>query len=220
MILVVDGISASGKTTWCAQHGRDQVIPEHGRLAQVPDRLHDPVGAAAFWAERNVDRWQAALAMEDKACWALCDSDPLKLHYIWCLWQIDEACERDWKLELAATRETLARGRIGFADCYIIGQIDPQLARQRALTDTTRRRSQFELHVRLQPALLSWYAALDRALPGRVRFGFPSQIPALENLDGRYALEAFDQMIAALPEKATNDFLPTHALVQPQGTSR
>ncbi|WP_150785038.1 hypothetical protein [Pseudomonas fluorescens] len=198
MILVVDGISASGKTTWCARYGGQHVIPEHGRIEDEPDRLKDPVGAATFWAERNVDRWQAALIMEEKYSWALCDSDPLKLHYIWSLWQIGEASEHDWRLELAATRETIAQGRIGFADCYIVGRIDPQLARQRAQADSTRRRGKFELHVRLQTALLDWYSALDKVLPGRVRFGFPSEMPALENLDGRYAVEAFDQMIASL----------------------
>ena len=202
MILVVEGISASGKTTWCAKHGGQQVIPEHGRFDNVPDRIKVPVGTAAFWAERNVERWQAALAMEEVSSWALCDSDPLKLHYIWCLWQIGEACERDWQFELNATRETIAQGRIGFADGYIVGRIDPQLARERAKADTTRRRSGFELHVRLQQALLVWYSAIDEVLPGRVRFGFPAAMPTLENLDERYALAAFDQMIELLPRPA------------------
>ena len=76
MIVVVEGISASGKTTWCAQHGGQHVIPENGRFENEPDRIKDPAGAAAFWAERNVDRWQTALAMEAAYSWAVCDSDP------------------------------------------------------------------------------------------------------------------------------------------------
>jgi hypothetical protein len=175
MILVVEGISASGKTTWCAKHGGQHVIPENGRFENEPDRIKDPVGAATFWAERNVDRWQAALTMEGISSWALCDSDPLKLHYIWSLLQIGEASEHDWRIELDATRETIAQERIGFADCYILGRIDPLLARERAKADTTRRRSKFELHVRLQQALLTWYSAMDEVLPGRVRFGFPQK---------------------------------------------
>ncbi|MES2869438.1 MAG: hypothetical protein V4749_07705 [Pseudomonadota bacterium] len=199
MILVVEGISASGKTTWCAKHGGQHVIPENGRFENEPDRINNPAGAAAFWAERNVDRWQTALAMEDISSWALCDSDPLKLHYIWSLWQIGEASEYDWQIELDATRETIAQGRIGFADCYIIGCIEPQLARERAKADITRRRSKFELHVRLQHALLTWYSAMDEVLPGRVRFGFPSEMPTLKSIDGRYAVAAFDKMMASLP---------------------
>src|SRR5947207_7549943 len=153
MILVVEGISASGKTTWCAKHGGEHIVSENGRLPGVPDRARDPLGAAIFWAERNADRWQAALAIESKTSWAVCDTDPLKLHYIWCLWQIGEAEERDWRLELEATRQTVCDGRVGFADCYIVGQIDPQVARMRAHADMTRRRRQFDLHVRLQAAL-------------------------------------------------------------------
>lgn len=148
-----------------------------------------------------MDRWQQTLAMENTSSWALCDSDPLKLHYIWSLWQIGEASEPEWRVELDATRETIAQGRIGFADCYIVGRIDPQLARARAKADTTRRRSKFELHVRLQQALLTWYSAMDEVLPGRVRFGFPSKMPTVGNLDGRYSVTAFDQMIASLPGK-------------------
>jgi hypothetical protein len=35
-----------------------------------------------------------------------------------------------------------------------------------ALTDTTRRRHNFDHHVGLRPALLEWYAALEMLLPG------------------------------------------------------
>ena len=112
MILVVEGISASGKTTWCTWHGGQHVIAEHGRLEDVPERASDPVAAAVFWAERNVDRWQAALAMEASTSWAVCDSDPLKLHYLWCLWQIGEASTNDWLTELDATRDTVAQGAL------------------------------------------------------------------------------------------------------------
>lgn len=199
MILVVEGISASGKTTWCTKHGGKHVIPEHGRFTNEPDRVKDPVGTAAFWAERNVDRWQAAKAMEGASKWALCDSDPLKLHYIWSLWQIGEASEHDWRVELEATRDTIAQGKIGFADGYIIGRIDPQIARERAKADTTRRRSKFELHVRLQDSLMTWYSAMNEVLPSRVQFGFPSEVPALKSIGGRYGVAAFDQMIASLP---------------------
>jgi len=34
-----------------------------------------------------------------------------------------------------------------------------------------------DLHVRLQPALLAQYRALDAVLPGRVHFGFTSALP-------------------------------------------
>ena len=203
MIVVVEGISASGKSTWCAQHGARHTIAENGRLQGIPDRVNDPLGAASFWAERNVGRWQAALTLESTASFAVCDTDPLKLHYIWCLWQIGQATEHDWLLELAATRQTVAEGRIGFADRYLVGSIDPQTARERALADNTRKRRNFELHARLQPPLLAWYSALDGVLPGRVQVGFPLTMPAAVSDGSRYDVAAFDRMIEALPRWST-----------------
>ncbi len=35
MIVVVEGISASGKTSWCAKHGDGQIIAENGELEDV-----------------------------------------------------------------------------------------------------------------------------------------------------------------------------------------
>ncbi|MBB5716787.1 hypothetical protein [Sphingomonas aerophila] len=199
MIVVVEGISASGKSTWCARHGGSHVVPENARLDGAPDRVAEPAGAAAFWAECNVARWQQALAVERATGHALCDTDPLKLHYIWCLWRTAEASERDWSLELAATRQTIADGRIGFADYYLIADTDVETARQRAMADISRRRRNFDRHARLRPALLEWYAALDMVLPGRVRFGLPATLPVGMVVGERHNLTAFDAMISRLP---------------------
>lgn len=79
MIVVVEGISASGKSSGCAEHGAGCIIAENGFRQDAPDRLGDPLGAAAFWAQRNFDRWKAALAMESTRSLAVCDTDPLKI---------------------------------------------------------------------------------------------------------------------------------------------
>lgn len=198
MIVVVEGISASGKSSWCANHAPGQVIPENGRLEGAPDARVEPERAASFWAERNVARWQAALALEQETALAVCDTDPLKLHYTWSLWKIGGAREREWQFALAATRRTIAESHIGFADRYFVTSVEPELARNRAAADKTRRRRNFELHVRLQPPLLAWYAALGTVLPGRVHFGFPSALPTDPVPGPRYDLAAFDTMIDAL----------------------
>lgn len=143
-------------------------------------------------------RWQAALALEQKASVAICDTDPLKLHYIWCLWKTGNASEHDWLSELAATRQTMADGRIGFADCYLVATIAPEMARERAAADVTRRRRNLDLHLSLQPALLEWYSALGSVLPDRVRFGLPQKMPTLIASRDRYDLAAFDAMIERL----------------------
>lgn len=138
--------------------------------------------------------------MERATGHALCDTDPLKLHYVWCLWRIGEASERDWSLELAATRQTIADGRIGFDDRYLVADTDVELARRRAMTDTRRRRRNFDLHARLRPALLEWYTVLDVVLPGRVQFSLPANLPVGRTVGQRHDLAAFDAMIARLPQ--------------------
>jgi hypothetical protein len=200
MIVVIEGISACGKSSWCSSHANGHVVAENARN-DAPDRASAPAEAVAFWVRRNLDRWQSAIEIDSATGLAICDTDPLKLHYTWCLWKIGEATEVNWRSELAATREVFARKQIGFADLYYIGIIEPAVARQRKQTDLTRSRRNFELHVRLQPALIAWYEALRAVLPGQVFFGFPDARPATappSSESRRYDLATFDNFIARL----------------------
>jgi hypothetical protein len=200
MIVVIEGISACGKSSWCSSHANGHLVAENARN-DAPDRASAPAEAVAFWVRRNRDRWQSAIEIDSATGLAICDTDPLKLHYTWCLWKIGEATEVNWRLELAATREVFARKQIGFADLYYIGIIEPAVARQRKQTDLTRSRRNFELHVRLQPALIDWYEALRAVLPGQVFFGFPDARPATappSSESRRYDLATFDNFIARL----------------------
>jgi len=204
MIIVVEGISASGKSTWCQKQGARHVVPENGPVSDMPGRDTDPAALARFWSEQNANRWQSALAIEQATGTAICDSDPLKLHYIWCLWQIGEAPRDHWRQQHAATRKILCERRIGFADAYFVHDIDPVLARHRRDGDATRQRRNFALHVRLQPPLMAWYRALDAALPGKVRFEFP-QSPHIApdtspDVGARYDVGVFDKIMTLLPQ--------------------
>jgi hypothetical protein len=201
MILVVEGISASGKTSWCNAHAPAHVVPEQGRIPDAPDPLMAPDAAAAFWVERNVERWQTALAVERRTGFAVCDTDPLKLHYIWTLHQIGAARACDWRLERDATRAAIAERRIGFADAYFVQPMEPDVARAHKQADPTRSRGNFELHLRLQPALLAWYRALASVAPERVHFAWPKALPTTQlgaPAMPRYDLARFDAMLAAL----------------------
>lgn len=102
MIVAVEGPSAAGKTTWCRQHA-SVFVAEH-----APTGLEaDPSGAsdqAAFRVGVNSARWRAALDLESRSRTALCDSDPLKLHYSWCLARMGAAPWSCFADELAHTR--------------------------------------------------------------------------------------------------------------------
>jgi hypothetical protein len=204
VIAVIEGISAAGKTTWCRRHAADRCVPETGPFLGAPDRDADPLAAARFWAAANARRWQAALALESTGGIAFCDTDPLKLHYVWTLWQIGAASDTQWRTECAATREQIAMRRLGFADRYFVRHIDADQARRQRDDDPTRSRRNFDLHLRLQVPLIAWYEALARILPGHVQFTWPDaddlaarSVRSSDSL--RYALDRFDALIEALP---------------------
>ena len=86
MIVAVTGPSAAGKSTWCRQHYRADVIEEHSPTGCVP-LATDLASQAAFWCAVNVGRWDQAIRREQVSGLAVCDDDPMKLHYTWSLLQ-------------------------------------------------------------------------------------------------------------------------------------
>lgn len=202
MLIVAEGISASGKTTWCRKHAAEVTVPETGTRVDAPDPTSDPVAAARFWVEHCERRWLAASAIERSKDLAVCDTDPLKLHCVWSLWQIGVAAERHWHEEHIATRNAIANGRLGFADVYLVKRIDPQLARQQREADPTRSRRNFELHVKLHDPLMAWYRAMENVLPGAVIWNLPdtglADLSKQHNPTGRSSVRIFDQMISRL----------------------
>ncbi|CAH2402308.1 hypothetical protein MES5069_310044 [Mesorhizobium escarrei] len=47
---------------------------------------------ARYWTEWDKMRWADARRAEEERRLAVCDTDPSKLHYLWSLVQIGEAC--------------------------------------------------------------------------------------------------------------------------------
>lgn len=115
VIVVVEGPSAAGKTTWCRRHYPDQLVEEYTPTGAEPGD-HDPLAQGRYWTDVNSGRWCAAVAEEELSGLAVCDSDPLKLHYSWCLAAVGAGTVGRWHAELAAVRDAMAREGLGFAD--------------------------------------------------------------------------------------------------------
>ncbi|MGH2381704.1 MAG: hypothetical protein ACRDG7_10850 [Candidatus Limnocylindria bacterium] len=194
MIIVVEGPTAAGKTTWAMAHAGRALVPEAIPAAEPP---LDPREAARFWAENGAVRWQQAVATEQRAGFAVCDTDPLKLHYSWSLWRIGVGSESAFRQKAGAYREMVAQSRIGLADAYFVSIAGSQTLEGRRSQDTTRRRRNFSLHARLGEPLREWYAALEEVRPGSVRWSFPDEgIGAHADESGaRYDLEGFDALV-------------------------
>lgn len=206
VIVVVEGPSAAGKTTWVQSHGSAWAVAESaGPIPPPSGSVHE---LAAFWMAANSHRWTEALRLEAEHGVAVCDTDPLKLHYDYCLARVGHASWDRFDAGVSVAATAIAGRRIGIADVVVLNvPDDATLARQRD-GDSSRRRGNFDLHRLLGPGLRDWYGALDEVDPGRVLLRFPSELPAQVER-ARYDSELFRTWMAHLPrvvpERRTGD---------------
>lgn len=168
----MEGPSAAGKSTWCRRHSTN-FVAEHVPTGSEPDGT-DTSSQGGFWTEVNCRRWTQATSLEARTGIAICDSDPLKLHYSWSLSRIGAAPWSRFVDELAAVRRAFHAETLGFADLVLVSIPPPAVLRAQRLGDPTRSRRSFELHARLSASLRAWYGAIDALHPGRVVWEFPS----------------------------------------------
>lgn len=192
MIVAVEGVSASGKTTWCARH-RGRVVPEPPALAPPSE---EPEAIAEFWTRVHAHRWAQAERIEGREGIAYCDTDPLKLHYTWCLWRLGEVSRPRWDAAVDAHRPAIQSRHVGFADAVVFLEPDAETVRARKEADHGRRRRNFERHLRLLRPLREWYEMLDEDVPGGVLW-HGERLTAVElgiASPDRYDLARFDEL--------------------------
>jgi hypothetical protein len=146
--------------------------------------------------------WAVAtsLQLEKQSRVVLCDSDPLKLHYSWCLARIRVAPWSRFQHELCYVREALATARLGFADMVLVSIPLHELGNRKA-TDMTRQRRAFDLNAKLAEPLREWYCAVEFAEPGKVVWFWPTTgVPVtLGERRQRCDLGLLDRVIEHLP---------------------
>ncbi len=128
------------------------------------------IGAQRFWVELSVRRWELLLNIEARHGEAYADSDPLKLYYNFALTSIGEMPREVFDEGWRWTRRAMEGVRLGFADRVLYLRASPGKLAQRRAADASRSRRNFDLHVRLGPAMEAYYAALERLRPGTVRW--------------------------------------------------
>ncbi|MFP7364565.1 hypothetical protein SFC07_02105 [Corynebacterium callunae] len=196
MIIAVEGPSAAGKTTLCQQWERT-IVPEYQPTGGEPADKSIEV-QAHFWNNVNTTRWNAARLLENKSGLAICDTDPMHLHYSWTLARSGHAPKERFEFEAMLVREALVEKRIGFADAIAVNFPTQDELRQRKNLDSVRVRADFELQVQLREPLREWYQALEEADPGSV-VGWDVDIDAVEPRQRRYDAALFDALLHNLP---------------------
>jgi hypothetical protein len=83
VIVVVEGPSAAGKTTWCRRHA-SRWLPEPGRW---------PIEEVYRY---QVGRWRQAVKADEAGEVIMLDGDPFKLYYFWAQFQLGRITEASW----------------------------------------------------------------------------------------------------------------------------
>ena len=194
MIVVVEGVSAAGKTAWCARHAI-ATVPE---LTPITQPNGDAAAVAQIWTEAHCGRWREAERIELKYGTAYCDTDPLKLHYPWCLWQLGYASMEGWTAAVAATRAAINARMLGLADTVLFLEPDPSVVRRQKENDPTRRRGNFERHLQLGSALRAWYEIIERLSPNRVIWHGErvKEVVRVPSRADRFSIELFEEIVA------------------------
>ncbi|MEM7703781.1 MAG: hypothetical protein AAF251_17730 [Pseudomonadota bacterium] len=207
MIVVVEGISAAGKSTYARSLGAATWVPEFAEQGTPPGPDRPAQERAAYWIAHNERRFARALEVEAEHGYAICDTDPFKSHYDWCMARAGFASMDIFEAAMPMARESFAAGRLGYADLYMVKRIAPEVARRQKEGDPTRTRRRFDMHLALQPHLMAWFEALAQVLPGRVEFAFRDQTALLNALETnaveanprRFDVSALDSLFELLP---------------------
>jgi hypothetical protein len=194
VILIIEGPSAAGKSTAALRLGAGALVPE---AAGLEPPAADALTVATFWAEANSARWELAVETERRDGRAVCDTDPLKLHYDYCRFRIGQLEQLQLVAGAASCRRLIEQRRLGIADLILCSIPDGEVLRRQREGDTTRSRRRFELHRQLAVPLRDWYAALEAIDPSRVEWTFPTVLPSTRRRD-RYDVDLFDDWMRLL----------------------
>ena len=201
MIIVAEGPSAAGKTTWCLRNHPDRFLPEDSPRwrGATPEGRLNPLETAQFWTDFNCRRWARAEELEFRDGTAVCDTDPFKLHYSWCRWRVGDMRYWEWGYHRDAAGAAFASGDLGLADLVVYFDDEVEKLRARRRGDAGRRRHRFDLHLRLRAPLREWYAAVDRLDPGRVAWEGPDGVREGSPRAERTGVALFGRLLQELP---------------------
>jgi len=191
MIVVIEGPSAAGKTTWCRRNA-SRWLPEPGR------------GPIDQVLRHQIDRWRQAVAADADGELVVLDGDPFKLYFSWAEWRVGALDDSAWEATVETTRRQFVNGDYGLADLVLYSDPGEVELRRRKNADRTRSRRNFERHTTMRLHFAQWYRAVSTLDPNRVVWEHPAdgiseELLALGRRRSRSDRELFDRLLAGLP---------------------
>ena len=196
MIVVVEGPSAAGKTTWCRRHA-DLWLPEPGRWP---------------WEEilrYQLDRWRQATEADAHGRVVVLDGDPVKLYYAWAQLKLGLISDDAWRAEVERVRALFLIGQFGLPDLVLYADPGADELARRKETDHTRTRRNFDLHLVMAPHFGTWFEALAALEPDRVRWEHPEsgldpELLALGRRRNRSDVNQLDALLDGLQRRRSS----------------
>jgi deoxyadenosine/deoxycytidine kinase len=165
-IICLEGASSIGKTTTCRQlteQVNTYVVPEVNFLFQRPNP--EPEN---WYLDRQVERWTIAQEKQKSYDIVLLDGDMFQP--IWYNWIYKDQLPQSLPFLKTFYINKMKQGRIGFPDAYIHLSIHTQELRKRKENDLTRKRGNFEKHLRLIEPLQQYFHTMNTLSPNLVHF--------------------------------------------------
>ncbi|MCJ7842027.1 hypothetical protein MUB24_14170 [Lederbergia sp. NSJ-179] len=167
-IISIDGASAVGKTTTSSKLAMNYGgywIPEVNALWKSPEPMYPE-----WFFEKQVERWTIAQRKSSSYPFIVIDIDLFQP--LWYNWVFDFTLFGGQSLEFVTEfyRKQLLNRTIGFPDKYFVLYTDEVELRKRKNGDNTRRRSGFEMNLRMIEPQKRYFNALRSLNPDLVCF--------------------------------------------------
>ena len=172
-IICLEGASGIGKSTAATYMSREY---GYERIPEVNELFSRPLNAASDWYfEMQVKRWAMAADISASGGVAILDGDHLQP--VWYNWIFADSGLQPVSEVLAFYQHAFANGDVGFPDAYVVLTLGIDELRARKESDQTRRRRNFEAHLKLIAPQQVYFDALAKGECTDIRF-IPSTSPA------------------------------------------
>ncbi|WKA54989.1 AAA family ATPase [Planococcus shixiaomingii] len=199
-IICLEGASGVGKSTTSRElikRWDAYIVPEVNELFKRP-----PVMPENWYFERQVERWEIAQEKSHKYEWVVLDGDVFQP--LWYNWSYNfEVFGQSLEKICDFYRAHLESGTVAFPDHYFLLCVGVAELRKRKENDATRRRENFEKHLKIIEPQKRYFQEMDRRATGYVNFIEAAEVQKnverivaanAASLDRQNSLDLFDGM--------------------------
>jgi deoxyadenosine/deoxycytidine kinase len=165
-IICLEGASAVGKTTtalFLQNNYGAFIVPEVNKLFTRPENP-----PSEWYLERQVERWTIAQAHEQSHNLVVLDGDPFQP--LWYNWAYNFVGLQSLEMLERFYQRSLQIGNLDFPDMYFLLGATKLALKQRRISDSSRKRSNFEKHLKMVEPQSRYFQVMKTVSPSHVYF--------------------------------------------------